>query len=66
MTDPPLRIATLRQDHMAALFDGTVRIDGVEASFHSDQARRLMSVPWLVPAGRSSLSSRLSVRRQYS
>ncbi len=35
MTDLPIHVATLRYDHMRPLIDGTVRIDGVEASFHT-------------------------------
>lgn len=37
MTDLPLRIATLRYDHMQALLDGTARIDGVDATFQTDR-----------------------------
>lgn len=47
MTDLPIHLATLRYDHMRPLIDGTVRIDGVEASFHTPAGL----VPWLFEPG---------------
>lgn len=35
MSDLPVRVGSLRYDHMQALFDGTVRIEGADASFHT-------------------------------